>query len=513
MGNPRHDLEKGLVENGDAKQPLLQHGNKNSKEKGLVENGDVKQPLLQHGNKNSKFRKHRNKRKKDSDAQGSAATAVFCTAIVALGPLQFGFCNGYSSPTQTGIISSLGLTVSQFSLFGSLSNVGAMVGAIVSGKIADFIGRKGALIVAAIPNILGWFVIAFAQDALLLYLGRLLTGFGVGVISFTVPIYIAEIAPKRLRGSLGTVTQLSVTIGIMLAYLCGLFVAWRPLAIAGVTPCTFLVVGLFFIPESPRWLAKIGNEEFEASLQVLRGSDTDISLEVVEVKSVVEASKQQTGIKFSELRERRYALPLTLGIGLLLLQQLCGVNGITFYSSSIFESAGISAGNVASLGLAVIQVVMTAVSAWLMDKAGRRLLLMVSSGGMGICLFFVGLAFYLKNHLSVAAQLETFFSVLALTSLLVYIITFSLGMGPIPWIIMSEILPANMKGFAGSVATLGNWLASWAVTMTINIMLQWSSTGTFWIYSLVCIFTLLAVALWLPETKGRTLEEIEASFR
>lgn len=481
-------------------------------EKGIAENGDVKQPLLHHGNKSSKSKKRRIKIK-DSAPQGSAATAIFCTAIVAMGPLQFGFCNGYSSPVQSAIISSLGLTVSQYSLFGSLSNVGAMVGAIVSGKIADFIGRKGALIVAAVPNILGWVVIAFARDAIFLYIGRLLSGFGVGVISFTVPVYIAEIAPKHLRGSLGTVTQLSVTIGILLAYSLGLFLDWRPLAITGIAPCTFLVLGLFFIPESPRWLAKTGNQEFEASLQSLRGRDTDISREVVEVKRVVAASNQQASIKFSELRERRYALPLTISIGLLLMQQLSGVNGILFYSTSIFESAGISSGNAASLGLAAIQVVMTAVSAWLMDKAGRRLLLMVSSGGMGICLFLCGLSFYLKSHFSGTSQLETFFSVLALTSLLVYIIAFSLGIGPIPWIIMSEILPSNVKGFAGSVATLGNWLASFAVTMTINIMLEWSSTGTFVLYSLICIFTMFFVAFLLPETKGRTLEEIEASFK
>eukprot|EP01018_Ginkgo_biloba_P008198 Gb_25440 [translate_table: standard] len=580
-----------------------------------LENGrDAKKPLLQNA-------KGRN-RGVGEMFKGSAATAIFCTLIVALGPVQFGFTvlqililetfsffcisdlliaalvgilctpfgwakwngnwlfvnvigsaeysslmhlgvnchvimssefrsemhtgvcvlymsylqhhqNGYSSPAEDGIIKDLKLTVSQYSLFGSLSNVGAMVGAIASGQIADYIGRKG--------------------NSSLLYVGRLLAGFGVGIISFAVPVYIAEIAPKHLRGALGTVNQLSVTIGIMLAYLFGLFVAWRPLAIIGVVPCGLLILGLFFIPESPRWLAKIGKEtDFEASLQTLRGYSADVSTEEAEIKSAVETSNQQASIRFSELRERRYALPLTIGIGLLLLQQLSGINGIMFYSTSIFKSAGecypycyfsfvireystgISSGNAATLALGAIQVVMTAVTGWLMDKAGRRLLLMISSGGMAICLFLVGLAFFLKNHISGAAHYDTFFSVLALTSLLVYIISFSLGMGAIPWIIMSEILPVNVKGVAGSIATLANWSSSWAVTMTINLLLEWSSAGsdlqldigfqskkdtsylfagTFWIYAAVAIFTLIFVALWVPETKGRALEEIQSSFR
>eukprot|EP01018_Ginkgo_biloba_P008197 Gb_25441 [translate_table: standard] len=465
-------------------------------EKGTLDDGDTKQPLLKYGNRYKNYESCQGKESKNSDIQsrnGSAAIAVFGTVIVALGPVQFGFCNGYSSPTQSEIISNLGLTVSQFSLFGSLSNVGAMVGAIVSGQIADYIGRKGNL--------------SF------LYLGRLLTGFGVGVVSFTVPIYIAEIAPKHLRGSLGTVTQLSVTIGIFLAYLCGLFLSWRPLAMAGAVPCTLLVLGLFFIPESPRWLAKIRSEDFGASLQALRGYDADVSIEAVEIKSVVETSNQQSRIKLSELCERRYALPLIIGIGLLLLQQSSGVNGILFYSSSILESAGISSVGAASLGLAAIQVVMTAVSAWLMDKAGRRLLLLVSSGGMAVCLFLVGLAFYLKSHLSQGSHFETFFSGLAFISLLVYIISYSIGVGPIPWIIMSEILPVNVKGLAGSIATLANWLSSWVVTMTVNMLLEWSSAGTFMLYALICALTLIFVAFHVPETKGRTLEEIEASFR
>jgi len=226
----------------------------------------------------------------------------------------------------------------------------------------------------------------------------------------------------------------------------------------------------------------------------------------------VEANQQQSRIRISDLIERRYALPLTIGIGLLLLQQLSGINAIMFYGTYIFKSAGVSSSKVANLGLGAIQVVMTAFTAWLMDKAGRRLLLMISAGGMSIFLFLVGLAFFLETHVTGDSD-ETAYSILALTGVLVYIVSFSLGMGAIPWIIMSEILPVNVKDVGGSIATLINWLSSFAVTMTVNLLLEWSTSGTFWMYALVAAFTVLFVALWVPETKGRTLEEIQSSFQ
>ncbi|KAK1698668.1 hypothetical protein QYE76_015365 [Lolium multiflorum] len=444
----------------------------------------------------------------------SHVSAFLCTLIVALGPIQFGFTGGFSSPTQDAIIKDLGLSISEFSVFGSLSNVGAMVGAIASGQMAEHIGRKGSLMIAAIPNILGWLAISFAKDTSFLYMGRLLEGFGVGVISYVVPVYIAEISPQNMRGALGSVNQLSVTIGIMLAYLLGMFVPWRMLAVIGILPCTVLIPGLFFIPESPRWLAKMNKmDDFETSLQVLRGFETDITSEVNDIKRAVTSSNKRAAIRFQELNQKKFRMPLILGIGLLVLQQLSGINAVLFYASSIFKAAGLTNSDLATFALGVIQVLATGVTTWLVDRAGRRILLIISTAGMTISLLAVAVVFFVKDTVSQDSHLYFVLSMVSLVAIVAYVIAFSFGMGAIPWVIMSEILPVSIKSLAGSFATLANWLTSFGITMTANLLLSWSAGGTFVSYMLVTAFTLVFVILWVPETKGRTLEEIQWSFR
>ncbi|XP_060217976.1 sugar transporter ERD6-like 5 isoform X2 [Lycium barbarum] len=416
------------------------------------------------------------------------ANVVLSSSVAACGYFAYGFAGGYPSPAQSGIMDDLGLSIAEYSVFASIITFGGMIGALISGKVADFFGRRAR---------------AWLLDA-----GRLLMGVGVGIQLYVAPIYISEVAPKNVRGCFLAAASFTLVLGFSLAYYIGNNMSWRTLALVGATPCFIQVLGVFFIPESPRWLSKNGLEkEVEASLQRLRGANADISTEATEIKDYTEIVQQHSGSKFMDLFSRKYARPLIVGTGLMALVQFGGTSAITSFASSIFRAAGCAADS-ASRVMAVLQVPFAAMGIILTEKAGRRLLMMVSSAGACLGCFLVALGFLFEDHHQ-SAELT---SSMVFSGIMLFSVSFTMGMGSTPWIIMSEILPINIKGSAGSLTTLISCFTSWIVSYTFNFLFQWNAAGVFFMFAFFCGSVVVFVAMLVPETKGRTLEEIQASM-
>ncbi|KAJ8769731.1 hypothetical protein K2173_005937 [Erythroxylum novogranatense] len=466
---------------------------------GLMEDyATPKRPLLLHSESGDT----------DSGVSPITTVLVFSSLVAVCGSATYGCAVGYSSPAESGIMEELGLSVSAYSLFGSIMTIGGMIGAIVSGKIADLIGRRRTMWLSQILCAPGWLAIAFAKDALWLDIGRFLIGVGVGLTTYVVPVYIAEITPKNIRGRFTSGNHLMISLSFALVFSIGNIISWRALSLLACTPSILQIIGLFFIPESPRWLANLGREkEFEASLRRLRGKNADISQEALDIREIVETFKQNPSAGTIELFQRKYGYPILVGVGLMLLQQLAGNSAMVYYSSSIYAKAGVSP-TMGTTVIGILQIPTTIMGVLLMDSYGRRALLMVSSIGDCFSLFLVALAFLLQDlHF-----LKKFTPMLAFVGFLGYAVAFSIGMSGIPWVIMSEIFPISIKATAGSLVTLTNWSCSWLTTYTFNFMMEWSSAGTFFFFTAVCGLTVLFVWKLVPETKGRTLEEIQSTI-
>ncbi|KMS96164.1 hypothetical protein BVRB_001450 [Beta vulgaris subsp. vulgaris] len=440
----------------------------------------------------------------------SITMVLFSTCVAVCGSFIFGTCVGYSAPTQSAIRADLNLSLAQYSTFGSILTIGAMVGAVSSGRIADFSGRKQAMRMSACFCIMGWLAIYFATGARSLEIGRLFSGYGIGVLSYVVPIFIAEISPKGLRGGLTTLNQLMIVTGSSVSFLVGSIICWRAFALTGLVPCITLLSGLFLVPESPRWLAKAGRKkEFMAALRILRGQNADISREAAEIEDYLMILETLPKGSFLDLFQSKYIRAFIIGIGLMVFQQCVGINGVGFYVSQTFVEAGLSSGKLGTIAYATIQVPITLIGAILMDRSGRRPLIMISAMGTFFGCFIIATGFFLKSYGLLVEWVPT----LAVGGVLTYISAFSIGFGGVPWVIMSEIFPINVKGVAGSLVVLVNWSGAWLISYTYNFMMRWSTFGTFYIYAAFCVLTILFVAKFVPETKGKTLEEIQESIR
>ncbi|ESR46445.1 hypothetical protein CICLE_v10000960mg [Citrus x clementina] len=402
----------------------------------------------------------------------------------------------------------LRLSVTQYSVFGSVLTVGGIIGSLVNGKIADLVGRRRTMWLSELFCIVGWLAVAFSKHAWSLYLGRFSLGIGLVLMAYVIPVYIAEITPKNIRGAFTAAFQFLLTSGLSVMYLVGTVVSWRALALIAAVPCLLQIIGLFFIPESPRWLAKVGREkELETTLQRLRGKNADISMESAHIREYTQTFEMDSKVGIFYLFQRKYAYPLVVGVGLSAMQPLLGATAIQYYASYIFSEADFST-KIGSISLAIIQLPVIGASVLLTDRFGRRPLLLASTIVMCLSLAIIATAFGLQG----THRWNEVTSVLVYVGIMGFSVGYSIGLSGLPGVVMAEIFPINMKGLAGSLVIFIHHCINWTITFTFHFMMEWSKTGTFSIFWVICAAGVAFVTFLVPETKGRTLEEIQASI-
>lgn len=445
-----------------------------------------------------------------SKYEGSIKNLVFCTLCACIGALNFGFTIGYSSPAIPTMIKRGVLKPEASGWFGSLMTVGALLGGPFGGYCIEKIGRKKTILLSALPFLVGYGVITSAQEPHHLFIGRFLTGIGSGAVTVCVPMYIAEISTKSKRGVMGSCVQLMIVIGICIAYMLpGVSFEWREMANVGIFLGAVTIIGAFAIPETPRWLlARSKKLEAAQALAAVRDSHADVQDELHDIEEGLDMQEELSWGEFFKRPELKR--PLILSIVVMMFQQTSGINAVMFYSTSILETAIQDKAYEGTVIIGFVQVVATLAACLLMDRAGRKKLLVIAGSVMAFTHFLFGLYYrYLFNSTSYKV-LSTWFPIVCLT---IFIIGFSLGWGPIPMLIMSEIFPSRGKGTAGAIAIFCNWLTAFLVTkefLTMQAVL--GNDGVFYLFSLSCLLSVWFVAKYLPETKGKSLEDIELYF-
>lgn len=435
---------------------------------------------------------------------GSTVYVFLVCIVAAVGGLLFGYDTAVIAGTIPFLTKHFALSEAMLGLTVSSVLVGCIFGAYFAGTVSDRFGRKKVLLICAVLFAVSAIGSAIPRNLTELVIARFIGGLGVGAASMLSPMYIAEIAPARIRGRLVSLNQLTIIGGMLVAYFVGFLLAdvpdtnWRWMFGSETLPAVVFLLLLLAVPESPRWLAKQGRENEGLAILTRVGGYEHAKAEMAEIKDAITQDENSLAILFHPGMK----IVLIIGVVLAILQQVTGINIILYYAPKIFASTG-SAVDVSLLQTVVVGAVnltFTLVAIWVVDKLGRKLLLLIGSAGMGIFLALVGGAFYYGR----------FEGPWVLLFILGYIACFACSMGPVVWVVMSEIFPTRIRGRAMSIATVCLWIACFLVSLTFPVMLEkLDGAVTFGIYATMCAVAFVFVLLVLPETKGKTLEEIE----
>ena len=435
---------------------------------------------------------------------------LLATLVAATSGLLFGFDIAVINGAIVFLKRQFALTESQTELAASSLLIGCIFGAMFAGPLTDRFGRRNLLRIAAILFAVSAIGAAIPRTLTEFLIARFAGGLAIGVASVLGPLYIAEIAPAAIRGRLVSFNQMAIVSGILLAYFSNWVLSfqgeasWRPMFAVAAIPSVGFLIALFFVPESPRWLAERGRDP--EALDVLTRVNGAAAARL-ELDSIRESISGQSG-SWSELLEPRFRRALILGITLAILQQITGVNTILFYGSLIFREHTSGSGDSSAMGANVLIGLINFAATWiaiaLMDKAGRRPLLIISSAVLGLSHLVIALAFRSQPP-------QTW---LVLCGMLIGVAAFAVGLGPGVWVVLSEIFPNRVRGRALSVATIALWVACTVLTYTfLSLSTSIGITNAFVLYGLICFVTVQVVWRWVPETRGKTLEEIESLWR
>ncbi len=446
------------------------------------------------------------------ESRGHAMRMVIATAAIAgLGGLLFGYDTGVIASALLFIEPDFGLSSFGSGLVVAAVPIGAVVGAAFAGRLSDQYGRRILIIGSAVVFIIGSLSAAAANVEGVLVAARVIIGVAIGLASATAPVYISEVSPPDIRGRLVTFFQLAVTIGIVVAYAVGLIFDssgdWRAMLALGAVPAVLLLIGMLKMPQSPRWLVMAGRGyEAKAVLETIR--EDDPALIDAELDEIAESIVEEPG-GWKDLNHPVVRAALVVGVGLAILQQVSGINTVIYFAPTIVGYTGVdssSAAILASVAVGIVNVGMTLVAIRLLDRAGRRPLLLWGSALMAVALSILALVF-------IVGAGSTIGSLVAIGSLMMYVGAFAIGLGPIFWLMNSEIYPLRVRSKAAAVGTMANWFFNFLVSLTFLLLIDaLGNSGAFFFYAAVCVVTFFFCMRLVPETKGKHLEDIQAVF-